>query len=208
MITFTRSLGLSALLFGLSLAPASANAETTWKVAAGRSTIGFSVKHLVLMNVQGRFREYDGVVVTPDESDFAHAQVDVKIPVESIYTGNSDRDEHLKKSEFFNADKYPHIQFKSTNVVAKGGDEFEMRGMLTIRGVSRPVTLKVEETEAKTLPNGTKRLAFVASTSVNRYDFGLRWNELTEAGGMVVDENVKISLEVSLVEAPSVHASR
>lgn len=202
-------MGLTLLLAGTFISkPAPAAAETTWKVAAGRSTIGFSVKHLVFANVQGRFREYEGVVITPEDRDFAHATVDIKIPVESIYTGNSDRDEHLKQPEFFNADQYPNIQFKSTKVVPKGGDRFNIHGTLTIRGVSKPVVLNVDTKSEKTLPNGTVRLDFVATTSVNRFDFGLRWNELTEAGGLTVDELVNISLEVSLVEAPSLRASR
>ncbi len=184
-----------------------AQAETTWKLASGRSNISFSVKHFVLLSVKGRFRQYEGTVVTPDSGDFSSAKVDVSIPVESIYTGNTDRDSHLKQAEFFDSEHFPNMRFQSTKVVANGDGTYSLTGLLTIRKVSKTVTLKVNPTGEKILADGSKRLDFIASGKVYRYDFGLRWNELTETGGMVVDENVAISLEVSLTNAAQTKAA-
>ncbi len=191
-----------ALFFaGLTLLASSAKAEEVWTLVPGRTSIGFTVKHFVLMSVKGRFKDYKGQVVTPSTGDFSKASVDVSIPVSSVFTGNSDRDEHLKTPDFFNVSTYPDMRFHSTQITPKGGNQFEMKGLLTIRGISKPVTLDVEQVATKTLSNGSIRSDFVATGAVNRYDYGLRWNKLTEAGSMVVDETVKITLEVSLMKS-------
>lgn len=194
-------LGSIIFLATSAISHENAQADTVWKLASGRSNISFSVKHFVLLSVKGRFRQYEGTVVTPDNGDFSAAKVDVSIPVESIYTGNTDRDSHLKQAEFFDSEKFPNMRFQSTKVVANNDGTYDLSGQLTIRKISKPVTLKVNPTGEKLLPNGSKRLDFVASGKINRYDFGLRWNELTETGGMVVDENVTISLDVSLTNS-------
>ncbi len=180
----------------------SVHAEEVWEIAPGRTSIGFNVKHFVLLSVKGLFKDYHGTVKTPSNGDFSHASVDVSIPVSSISTGNTDRDAHLRTDDFFNAGEYPEMVFKSTKVVAKSENDYELHGLLKIRNISKPVSLTVKHVKTKLLSDGTIRSDFVATGSVNRYDFGLKWNELTEAGSMVVDELVNISLEVSLVRTP------
>ena len=190
------------LLFGaLSVGMKTARAEEVWEIAPGRTSIGFTIKHFVLLSVKGLFKDYHGTVTTPSSNDFTNASVEVAIPVGSISTGNSDRDAHLKTGDFFDANEYPEMVFKSTKVVPTGGNEYELQGLLRIRNISKPVTLKVQHVETKTLKNGSIRSNFVAIGTINRYDFGLRWNELTEAGAVVVDQMVNISIEVSLVRS-------
>ena len=180
----------------------SAAAQVTWELAPGRTNIQFKVKHFVLMNVEGRFKNSRGTVVTSDLKDFSDAKVEATIPVGSIYTGNSDRDSHLLQKVFFHAAQFPEITFRSVSVKKKTEDLYVMKGLLTIRGVTKPIDLEVKRTGFKELKNGKIRSSFKAVGALNRYDFGLRWNDMTETGGMVVDEVVKIVLDVGLVKAP------
>lgn len=191
-------LSLMLLFFG---SIQTAAAQVTWELAPGRTNIQFKVKHFVLMNVEGRFKSSRGTVVTSDLNDFSGAQVEASIPVSSIYTGNSDRDSHLLQKVFFYADQFPEINFRSVSVKKKKtGDLYTMKGMLTIRGVSRPIELEVTRTGFKKLKSGKVRSSFRAVGSLNRYDFGLRWNDTTEVGGMVVDEVVQIVMDVGLIK--------
>jgi polyisoprenoid-binding protein YceI len=195
------ALRLQACAIFLSIALCqSAFADVTWKVAPGRSSVKFAVKHFVMMNVKGKFKSYEGTVITPSRSDFSGAQVQAKIPVGSISTGNSDRDDHLLQSEFFDASQFPDMTFNSTSVTQASDGTYRMKGEITIKDVIRPIEFRVVHTGIKTLPDGTVRSNFKATSSLNRYDFGLRWNQLTETGGVVVDELVKITLNVALIE--------
>lgn len=193
-----RMLGACALV--LACTGGDAWAQVTWKLAPGRTNIQFKVKHFVLMNVEGRFKNYQGTVVTSDLKDFSDAEVHASIPVRSVYTGNSDRDSHLLQKVFFYEEKYPEIHFRSKQVRKLGEDKYLMQGALTIRGVSRPIELEVTRTGFKAYDDGTVRSNFRAIGKLNRYDFGLKWNDLTETGGMVVDEMVQIVLDVGLVK--------
>ncbi|MCB0324650.1 MAG: YceI family protein [Bdellovibrionales bacterium] len=196
-----RNLLCSVCLLGslLSFAKPS-SAEVLWKIAPGRTSIQFKVKHLLLMEVEGRFEDYDGTVITPDETDFSNAKVEATIPVKSIYTGNDDRDSHLLQDAFFHVVKFPDMTFHSTRVVRKPDGQFEMEGNLTIRGVSRPITLAVVHEGTKRSAAGKLRSSFKATGSLNRYDYGLRWNDVTEAGRMLVGDTVQIEMDVTLVE--------
>ncbi|MBP9838174.1 MAG: YceI family protein [Proteobacteria bacterium] len=182
-------------------------ADVNWKVSPSRTTVKFKVKHFVLMEVEGRFKNPEGLVTTANEEDFSHAYVEARVPVGTISTGNTDRDTHLRQEVFFNSEKFPEMVFKSKNIVAKGSDEFAMEGNLTIRGVTKPVSFIVTFTGLKQSGDGKVRSKFVAKGAVNRYDFGLKWNELTEAGGMVVGDTVDIEMDVTLEKENAAFAS-
>ena len=187
------------LLLALSVSEA-ALAQVVWKIAPGRTSIQFKVKHLMLMEVKGKFRSYDGTVVTPSEGDFSNAQVEATIPVSSIHTGNSDRDEHLLQEVFFHAVKFPEMDFRSTKVLRLSDGSFQMQGELTIRGITRPITLAVEHIGQRKTKSGKLRSRFKAKGALNRYEYGLRWNDLTEAGEMLVSKEVEIVMDVALVK--------
>ena len=179
----------------------SAIAEVTWELAPGRTSVEFNVKHFLLLNVHGRFKRVSGRIVTPDDGDFSKASVEANIPVKSIYTGNKDRDAHLVEEVFFHAEKYPEMKFKSTAITKTAKGKFRMDGMISIRGVTQPIEFLVEHTGDRQLANGKKCCHFKATAVLNRYDFGLRWNELTEAGSIAVDEMVEIVMDVALVQS-------
>ncbi|MCB0328453.1 MAG: YceI family protein [Bdellovibrionales bacterium] len=181
--------------------PSAAIAEMQWKISPARTSVDFAVKHLMLMEVEGKFRSPQGTVVTQSKTDFSNAKVTASIPVSTISTGNEDRDAHLLQKVFFNAEKYPTMDFRSTSVKATGKDTYEMRGMITIRGVSRPILFEVHKSKLLDLKDGKACCHFVATAKLNRYDFGLKWNDLTETGGMVVDDMVKIQLKVTMLSA-------
>lgn len=172
--------------------------DINWKVSPSRTNVKFKVKHFVLMEVQGHFKNAEGLVFTPTDKDFSNAKVEARIPIASISTGNEDRDLHLKQAVFFNADKFPEMVFKSTKVINKGSNLYEMHGDLKIRGVVRPVILEVVHSGESKSSDGHLRSKFIATGSINRYQFGLNWNELTEAGGVLVGEEVQIELDVTL----------
>ena len=183
------------------------SAEVNWRVSPSRTNISFKVNHFVLMEVQGKFKDAEGQVTTKNEEDFSNAQLEASIPVNTIDTGNEDRDSHLKKDVFFNADKYPKMTFRSRSVIKKTDTEYEMLGSLTIRGTTLPVTFKVENLGVSTSKKGVTRSKFIAKGTVDRYKFGLKWNELTEAGAMVVGENVEIEMDVTLEKMDTALAS-
>ena len=191
----------SFLPFLVSPCLPSAFADVNWEFAPGRTSVEFNVKHFLLLNVNGKFKRFSGRVVTPDDGDFSKASVEANIPVKSINTGNKDRDAHLVEEVFFHAEKYPEMKFKSTSVTKTGKGKFRMDGMISIRGVTQPIQFLVEHTGDRQLANGKKCCHFKATALLNRYDFGLRWNELTEAGSIAVDEMVEIVMNVALVQS-------
>lgn len=176
----------------------SAFAEVKWKVVPGRSSVEFKVKHFILSNIKGKFKKYEGEVVTKNLKDLTGAKVKASIPISSIYTGNKDRDNHLKTSDFFDISKHPEMKFESTSVTKVSANTYIMKGKISMRGVERPIEFKVKHLKKKFMDGGKVCCDFIATASLNRYNFGLKWNELTEAGGMVVDELVNIKLTISL----------
>ena len=174
--------------------------RTTWNIDASHSQVEFAVKHMMIATVRGRFADVKGTVVT-DDSDLARAEVDVVIDVNSIDTREAKRDAHLKSADFFDAETFPRITFKSTRVSGAGGDQFELVGDLTIHGVTREVTLDVTSEGRAKDPWGGERAGYSAQTRVNRKDFGLTWNQALETGGFIVGDEIKISLDLELVKA-------
>jgi polyisoprenoid-binding protein YceI len=174
-------------------------ARTTWKVDPAHSQVEFAVRHMMITTVRGRFTDVKGTVVTED-NDPTKAQVEVIIDVNSIDTREPQRDAHLKSADFFDVEKFPYITFKSKRVTDVRGDEFKLVGDLTIHGVTREVVLEVtSEGQAKD-PWGNERAGYSATTRINRSDFGLTWNQALETGGLLVGDEIKITLDLELIK--------
>lgn len=178
----------------------------TWNIDTTHSTISFTVRHMVFAKVRGRFDDWRGALAF-DPENLSASSVEVEIDAASIDTGVADRDNHLRSADFFDAEKHPKLYFKSTSVEAAGGDRFRVHGELSIHGVTREVVLDSEYNGQGKDPWGNQRAAFSATTSVDRRDFGLKWNQALEAGGVLVGEKVEISLEVQAVDATQTEAA-
>src|SRR5688572_23097254 len=170
------------------------------------SAIGFSVRHLVFAKVRGRFKTWTGSLELNDEN-LANSSVQVSIDADSIDTGTPDRDAHLRSPDFFDVANHPKLSFRSNRVEALGGDRYRVYGDLTIRDVTREVVLESEFSGRAKDPWGNDRVAFTAKTSVDRRDFGLKWNQALETGGVVVGERVDIELEIQAVKRSEEHTS-
>ena len=174
---------------------------TTWNLDPVHSVAEFKVKHMMISNVKGQFTGISGVL-TLDESDAANSSVEASIDATSINTRDAQRDGHLKSADFFDVEKFPTLGFKSTSVARTGDDELAVTGDLTIHGVTRPVVFKVEGPSAAGKdPWGNTRVGLSAVTKINRKDFGLGWNAVLEAGGVLVGEEVTLTLDVQFVKA-------
>ncbi|HEY9384645.1 MAG TPA: YceI family protein [Gemmatimonadales bacterium] len=172
---------------------------TSWTIDPTHTEVGFAVKHLMIATVRGRFADVRGTVQM-DETDPASAQVEVAIGVASIHTGNADRDAHLRSPDFFDVDHFPTITFRSRQVESAADGDLRLLGDLTIRGVSRPVALEVRREGTIQDPWGNRRAGFSAALRIRRSDFGITWNQLIEAGGVAVGDEVRISLEAELIQ--------
>jgi polyisoprenoid-binding protein YceI len=174
---------------------------TTWKLDPAHSVAEFKVKHMMISNVKGTFTGLSGTLQL-DEIDRTHSAVEASIDVNTINTGDAQRDGHLKSADFFDAEKYPAITFKSTNIDSTGGPDYEVTGDFTLRGVTKPVILKVEDVSTPSKdPWGNQRIGLSATTKINRKDFGLGWNAALETGGVLVGEDVTITLEAQFIKA-------
>jgi len=173
---------LSAAL-GLTLVASGASAETTWKLDNAHSAVKFSVTHMVIAEVPGNFREFDVTFTQKGSTDFAGSSLAATIKTASINTDNEGRDKHLRSDDFFNAEKFPAITFKSTSFEKTGTDTYIIKGELTIRDVTKPVVLTGRYTGTVKDPWGNTKIGFKATTAINRFDYGLKWNKALEAGG-------------------------
>jgi len=171
-----------------------------WNIDTAHSGINFSVRHMMFAKVRGRFAAWSGKV-TLDPKDLTHGSVGVEIDASSIDTGVADRDTHLRSPDFLDVESFPKLRFKSTKVEKAGGDRYRIHGDLTIRNVTREVVLDAEYGGQAKDPWGNQRVAFTATTSLERGDFGLKWNQALEAGGVLVGERVDMELEVQAVQA-------
>lgn len=168
----------------------------TWTIDASHTHVGFAVKHLMISTVRGRFSDVRGSVELDPAKD---PVVDVQIGTASIHTGDEKRDAHLRSADFFAVDEFPAISFRGGRVQGDIGGEFTLEGTLTIRGITRPVTLQVESEGRVTDPWGNDRIGYTATARVNRKDFGLTWNVALEAGGVMVGDDIRITIETQLV---------
>jgi len=171
---------------------------STWTLDPTHSIAEFSVKHLIVTTVKGRFRELEATL-NIDEGAIENSSVTASIDVASIDTNLADRDAHLR-SDFFNADQYPKITFESKRVEKVGGEKYLVHGDLTIRDVTKPVVLDAEFEGQIDDPWGNRRAAFTATTQISRKEFNVRWNQALETGGAVVSDNVKITLHIEAIE--------
>jgi len=170
-----------------------------WVIDASHSTASFTVKHMMITNVRGDFTKVAGTV-SWDPSKPEATQISAEIDVDSISTREPNRDGHLKSPDFFDAAQFPKIVFKSKSVKSSG-DDLEVKGDLTIHGVTKEVTLAVESPSApSTDPFGNVRIGSTATTKIRREDFGLTWNAALEAGGVLVGNDVKITIDISLIK--------
>ena len=176
-----------------------APATTVWSVDNAHSQVGFAVKHLMISTVRGRFGSVSGTVEFPG-GDYKDARADVSIDAASIDTREEKRDTHLRSADFFDVERFPTLTFKSRRVQAINGDTFQLVGDLTIKGITREVVLDVEVEGFQKDPWGNQKAGFSATTKVNRKDFGLTWNQALETGGLLVGDDVKISLDVQLLQ--------
>jgi polyisoprenoid-binding protein YceI len=174
-------------------------AGVEWELAKGPSQIGFKVKHLVFSTVEGHFRDFVGAVTIPQSTTLEGAQMSATIDVNSIYTGNKDRDRHLSGKDFFYTEQYPRIQFESKAVLrTHTPNEYRIIGDLTIRGITREIELIGTFSDEKLLNNGRVRVDLTATSTLNRFDFGLKWNEMLESSRAIVGEEVELALRLTL----------
>jgi polyisoprenoid-binding protein YceI len=174
-------------------------ATTKWILDSTHSELGFKIKHLMITNVSGAFKTFSAEVETDDE-DFSSATINLSAEISSITTNNEQRDAHLLASDFFEAELYPSLTFGSTKIEKKDSDTFKLVGDLTLKGITKPVTLNVEYSGVTKDPWGGERAGFVVSGKINRSEYGLNFNAALETGGMVLGDEVKIFSEVQLVK--------
>ncbi len=173
---------------------------TKWAIDPTHTEVHFKVKHLVIATVTGSFKSFSGTVES-EEDTFENAKVGFKIDTNSIDTGNTDRDGHLKSDDFFAAEKYPELTFSNGVLKKVSGDDYKLAGILSIKGISKEVVLTVEYGGTVVDPWGNTKAGFEINEIINRKDFGLTWSALTEAGGMVVSEEVKLHINAELAKA-------
>lgn len=190
-------------LFALALLALSTSglfAQTTWNVDPVHSNVRFTVSHLVISEVEGSFKKFNGTLQST-QPDFSDAKVSFAVDVASISTDNDSRDTHLKGDDFFNAAQYPKMTFVSSSFRKLSGNQYELKGNLTIRNVTKPITFKVTYGGTVKDPWGNIKAGFKATGTVNRFDYGLKWNNLTEAGGAVVGQDIAIDLRLEFAQA-------
>lgn len=173
--------------------------NTAWTFDKAHSQVKFEVTHLVISKVQGLFNSFDGVVKTSGD-DFTDAVIEFTVETNSINTENERRDNHLKSDDFFNAEKFPQMTFKSKSMKKVGDNEYTLIGDLTIRDVTKEVELKVEKGGMMTDNSGNVKAGFRLKGTINRFDFNLKWNALLEVGGAVVGPNVDIICDIQIAK--------
>jgi polyisoprenoid-binding protein YceI len=173
-------------------------ARTTWSVDTAHTSVEFSVRHLMISSVKGRFGTVAGTVVT--DPDPTQSEIDISIDAASIDTRQEQRDVHLRSADFFDVEKFPTLTYKSRRITDVRGDSFKVVGDLTIRGISREVILDVTAQGTGTDPWGGQRAGFEATASIKRSDFGLTWNQVLEAGGVAVGDDIKITIDAQVVK--------
>jgi polyisoprenoid-binding protein YceI len=171
----------------------------TWKLDLSHSGLSFSVKHLMISKVRGTFETFDVTVVTAENP--AESSIEATIDIASVNTKNEARDGHLRTGDFFLVEEHPTATFRSTTF-DRNGEEFTMTGDLTLRGVTKPITINGEFGGIATDDYGQTKAAAVASTTINRHDFGVSWNAALEAGGMTLGDDVTLDLEITVVLQP------
>lgn len=172
-------------------------AQTKWAFDKVHSKVEFSVSHLVISEVSGFFKSFDGTVEATKD-DFSDAKIDFSVDINSIDTDNQNRDGHLKSDDFFNAEKFPKMIFKGKSLKKVGKNKYKLTGDLTIRDITKSITLDVVYNGTVKDPWGNTKAGFKVKGTVNRFDYGLKWNTLMETGGAVVGKDVEIKVDLEL----------
>jgi polyisoprenoid-binding protein YceI len=192
---------LTSAIAGLVVLGSSASAfGANWDIDPAHSTVGFSVRHMMISTVHGSFAKYSGAL-SIDDGDVSKSTAHIEIDASSITTGNDKRDEHLRSADFFDVAHFPKLVFDATHVERRGPAAFALNGNLTIKNITHPVILDVTGLTGEVKdPWGATRRGATATTKINRKDFGLNWNKALETGGVVVGDEVTIQLEVELTK--------
>lgn len=178
----------------------------TWQIDPTHSHVAFSVRHMMISKVRGRFEKFSGTI-NFDENNPAASTVNVEIDAASINTREEQRDGHLRSPDFLDVENYPKLTFRSKRVVQTSSDSGQLIGDLTIRGVTKEVTLDVEYAGQAKSPWGTTSAGFSGAATINRKEWGLEWNQALETGGVLVGDKIKIEIELELVKQPEAEAA-
>lgn len=172
-----------------------------WQIDTAHSSIGFSVRHMMISKVRGEFESFEGNVEL-DPDNLSAAKISATVDVNSINTRQTDRDNHLRSADFFDVENHPKMTFESTGFRSTGGDQVELTGNLTIRGTTQAVTLKGEQRGPVTNPlNQSTAVGYTLAGAINREDFGLTWNQAMETGGVLVGKNIDIQIDVEVFKS-------
>jgi len=174
--------------------------NTKWNIDAAHSGINFSVRHMVVSKVRGRFGKYSGTI-TLDDADITRSSVEVSVDASSIDTGVAERDTHLRSPDFFDVEKFPELRFRSQRIERVDDTHYRIIGELAIRDVKREVVLDAEYGGRGKDPWGNERVGFIANAAIDRKEFGLTWNQTLETGGILVGDRIEIDLDVQGVRA-------
>ncbi|MER5893553.1 YceI family protein [Streptomyces sp. NPDC001876] len=184
----------------LAVDPALAALTGTYAIDPAHSSIGFTVRHAMVTNVRGSFGEHEGTLQL-DGADPANSSASIDVKIASVDTGIADRDGHLVSGDFFEAEKFPLMTFRSTTAEQLGGDKYRVTGDLTIKDVTRPLAIDLEFNGSATDVYGNERVGFEGSTDILRSDWGLTWNAALETGGVMVSDKVKLNFDISAIKA-------
>ena len=190
-----KKLSLVIALFSIVLV----NAQSSWNFDASHSSIRFAVDHMVISEVEGKFTSFEGTVESSNE-DFSDAKINFKINVNSVDTDNEKRDGHLKNEDFFDVVKYPEMTFVSTSIEKVKEGKYDLTGNLTLHGVTKEITLKMSYGGTVKDPWGNTRAGLKITGSLNRTDFGLKYNSTLEAGGLMLGEEIELSCKMELIK--------
>ncbi|WP_327343399.1 YceI family protein [Streptomyces europaeiscabiei] len=169
-----------------------------YTIDASHTTIGFTARHAMVTNVKGGFLDFSGSLHL-DGSDPSRSTASLDVKMESIDTGNADRDGHLKSADFFKTEEFPTMTFRSTEAVALGGDDYRITGDLSILGTTKPLTIDLEFNGAAKDPFGNERVGFEGKAEILRSEWGLTWNAALETGGVLVSDKIKLSFDISAI---------
>ncbi|MFF3957646.1 YceI family protein [Streptomyces sp. NPDC001890] len=185
--------------------PALAALTGEYTIDPAHSSIGFTVRHAMVTNVRGSFGEHEGTLKL-DGSDPANSTASIDVKIASVDTGIADRDGHLVSGDFFDAEKFPLMTFRSTRAEQLGGDTYRVTGDLTIKDVTRPLSIDLEFNGSATDVYGNERVGFEGSTNILRSDWGLTWNAALETGGVMVSDKVKLNFDISAIKSAATQA--
>jgi polyisoprenoid-binding protein YceI len=173
--------------------------ETNWKIDNMHSEITFKVRHMMISNVTGFFSEFDANIIAENE-EFSNAKFNFNASIDSIQTGVKDRDEHLKSADFFDSNQFPKLNFESTSIRNTGTNEFEVDGIMSIKGIEKPLSLNVHVAGVAVDPYGQTKVGMEITGKIKRSEFGLTWSAVTEAGNVVVSDDIHVHCELQFIK--------